>query len=154
MSALKACLAGFGLCSVDGVDGVRDFDFSALCLSCSAAAAVIGGGFGRALLPGLGDGSLADSRRLELRFGGLDGLANDPTLQVLAPPADETVDMPVEGSDGLEDDWAIKRPRSEVREGDSEYLGKMGRKEGKGEETRYVDIFSSSDLLPCGYDLK
>lgn len=101
---LRACLAGLGLVSVEGVRG-----FSARCLSCRAAAAVIGAGFGRARLPGLGEGSYEDSRRLDDRLGGFEGLMK-AAEEALSSAAGDNVGVSVEGSVGLDGESAIKCP--------------------------------------------
>jgi hypothetical protein len=134
--ALRACLAGLGLVSMDGVR-----DLSARCLSCSAAAAVMGAGLGRGLLPGLGEGSLEDSRRLEERFGGLDGLAKVADEEP-PPTVGDAVEVSLEDSDGFDDDSAIKGLCSKLRDGRCRCLGNMGRNEGTAEATRYVDILA------------
>jgi hypothetical protein len=111
IKALNACFAGLGLVSVEGLR-----DCPARCLSCRAAAAVIGAGLGRARLPALGEGSFDDSRRLDERLDGLDGLANVAD-EAIAAAADDTVEVSVEGSEDLDEDSAIKRPNLLVNEG-------------------------------------
>src|SRR5947209_4627932 len=112
IKALSACLAGLRLVSVEGVR-----DFSARCFPCRAAAAVMGVGFGRNRLPGLGEGSFEDSRRLEERFGGFDGLAKDAD-ETLSPPAKDNVGVSVEGTEDLGEDSAIKQLPCGTKNGD------------------------------------
>jgi hypothetical protein len=135
IKALRACLAGLGVVSVDDV---RDFS---RCLSRKAAAAVIGAGFERGRLPGLGDESFEDSRIPDGRLGGFDGLAKFADVP-LPPAAGDTVEVSVEGSEGFGEDPAIKRPSSVLKNSGWKCLGNMDREGGVAEATRDVDILA------------
>ena len=146
IKALKAPLAGLGLVSTEGV---RDCSDRSRRLSSRAAAAVMGAGFGRGRLPGLGEGSFEGSRRLDERLGGWDGLAK-AAGEAVTPAVGDTVEMSEEGSEGLDEESAIKRPNLAFRNGGWKCLGTMGRKEGGAEATRYEDILAQWFLPMCG----
>lgn len=109
IKVLTTCLAGLTVVSVGGVP-----DFSARCLSFRAAAAVMGGGFGRDRLPGLWEGSLEDSRMLGNRLGGSGGLAKDVGGAALVPTA---VEESVEGPGVLGGESAIKQRNPALKNG-------------------------------------
>lgn len=103
IKVLSTCFAGLGVVSVEGVR-----DFSARCLSCSAAAAVMGVGFGRGRLPGLdGDESFVSSGWFDERLDGFDGLAKFAGVMLL-PATGDTAEVSVEGLEACGGDSAIK----------------------------------------------
>lgn len=109
----------------------------------------MGGGFGRERFPSLGEGSFEDSRRLDDRLGGFDGLAKVADEAVPPAAADDNAGTPCVDSVDSDEESAIKQPSLGFKDGGGECLETMGRKERAAEAIRYVDILAEWFLQRC-----